>query len=105
MSLKATYFYFKTYWLSTAFFGYLVMSTLLKSFTSIDLTIPCFIKYFTGHKCLGCGLTTAVTHLLRLDFQAAFKANALVFIVLPALGYLFIRHWLTFQRKQTARKG
>jgi len=49
--------YFKKYWLTAVFFSYLVLSTILKSYTNIDFTIPCFIKYSTGHECYGCGLT------------------------------------------------
>lgn len=100
MTLTLVIKYIKTYWMSSIFFGYMIVTTLLKAFTSIDITIPCINYLVTGHTCYGCGMTTAVTHLLRFDIRAAFETNALVFIVLPVLGYLIVRHWQQFKNEQ-----
>jgi hypothetical protein len=92
--------YLKTNQLTVVFLSYMVGATLLKSYTAIDITFPCLIQYVTGHECYGCGLTTATAYLLKLDIPAAFEANALVFVVLPALLLMLIRHWLNFQQNQ-----
>lgn len=78
----------------------MILTTILRSYTEIDMTIPCLIRYYTGHRCYGCGMTSAATHLLRLDFYAAFQANALVFVVLPLMGVLLVRHWHQFAKTQ-----
>ena len=46
------------------------------------LAIPCPIRLVTGLKCPGCGITTCLLSLIRLDFHAAFHANPLVFCLL-----------------------
>ncbi|QSE98313.1 DUF2752 domain-containing protein [Fulvivirga lutea] len=92
--------YLKTYWLTAAFFGYLIFSVAIKSYVGLDYTIPCLIRYTTGIKCLGCGLTTAATHLLTLDFIGAYQSNPLIFIILPALVFLLINHWRKYLKMQ-----
>lgn len=96
-TIKQLLTYVRVYWMTATLLLYMAITTLLSSYSSFDFTVPCFIKYFTGHACYGCGLTTAVTHLLRMDPVAAYQANALVFIVLPVLCFLIVRHWLRFQ--------
>lgn len=78
----------------------MVISVVLKSYSFLDITISCPIYYFMGYKCHGCGLTTATSRLLHLDIQGAYDANALVFIVLPFLTFLLLRHWIQFVREQ-----
>lgn len=92
--------YIKKYSLTVVLLMYLGGTTVLKAFTQIDITIPCLIKLFTGHSCYGCGLTTAVTHLLKFEIHEAYEANALVFIVLPVLLILIVRHWMVFRHEQ-----
>ncbi|WP_422362457.1 DUF2752 domain-containing protein [Reichenbachiella sp.] len=75
-------------------------STILKAFTSLDLTIPCLIKLITHNDCYGCGLTTAATHLLQFQPKLAYEANALVFVILPLLGFLMIKHLRDFIKDQ-----
>ena len=103
MTLKLGIKYLKTYWISTAFFGYMILTTILKAFTSIDMTIPCLNYYFTGHTCWGCGMTTAAVYLLKLDVRAAIETNPLVFIVLPTLTFLIVRHWRRFKAEQLSK--
>jgi len=102
-NLKLLFSYLKTYWITASLLGYMVVSTTMLSMTSIDLTIPCVIRYCTGEKCYGCGLTTASMHLLRLDLQSAFEANPLIFILLPWLIFLIVRHWITFKKSNPAK--
>lgn len=40
----------------------------------------CPVKYYTGFDCPGCGGTRMVMALLNLDFEQAFRYNALLFI-------------------------
>ena len=57
-------------------------------FLFVDLTglgIPCLFRMATGLKCPGCGVTTMVESLARLDFASAFEANPFVFSTLPFL--------------------
>ena len=52
--------------------------------TLTGIGIPCPIRLVTGYLCPGCGITHCFLALARLDFRAAFEANALVFCLLPA---------------------
>ena len=63
---------------------YFLCSVLLKMLFNLDYTIPCIWKTFFGFECPGCGMTTAFSELLKLNLTAAFKTNALLFIVAPA---------------------
>lgn len=80
------------------------------------LGVPCLFKAAFGIPCPGCGMTHAFLALLKLDFKAAFRYNAMIFVlpfvaaflVLPfdffrskkmtpvwiAIGALFIANWI-----------
>ena len=47
------------------------------------LGIPCIFHSLTGLHCPGCGITRMFVALGRLDFIAAWDANALVLVLLP----------------------
>ncbi len=47
------------------------------------LGIPCLLTLFTKGYCPGCGITRMFLALSRFDFAGAFRANALVMILLP----------------------
>ena len=47
--------------------------------------LPCPIKLVTGKYCPGCGVTRMLLAMLRLDFEAAFYANRLLFFLLPVI--------------------
>lgn len=55
--------------------------------------IPCVFRLVTGLKCPGCGVTTMLLKLINLDFTSAFRANMVLFCMLPAFAVLFIL-WL-----------
>ena len=67
--------------------------------TKTRLGIPCLFHLVTGWQCPGCGVSRMCLALLRLDFRAAFRANAAIFCLLPLMGataarllYLYIRY-------------
>lgn len=45
--------------------------------------IPCVFHMATGLCCPGCGVSRMCLALLRLDFRAAFRANAAIMLLLP----------------------
>ena len=84
--------------LFSLFFLFIGVSILLKAFVGVDFTIPCVIKLTTGHECLGCGITTACTHLARMEFTQAVHANALAIpLVIAFIIYLIwdVRNFLS----------
>lgn len=58
-----------------------------------NLAIPCMFRKVTGWLCPGCGITTLILALIRLDFRSAFQANSFLFVtgplLLAELGYCF----------------
>ena len=47
--------------------------------------IPCVFRLVTGLRCPGCGVSGMLLSLLKLDFAAAFRHNAVLFCMLPFL--------------------
>ncbi len=56
----------------------------------------CIWYLLSGHKCLGCGITTAIIYLLQGKFHLAYEANHLVFIVFLILLYC----WLSYIKRE-----
>ena len=56
------------------------------------LSIPCLFRWMTGLRCPGCGVTKLCVSLLRLDFSGAFAANPMLFLLLPWLGFVFLKY-------------
>lgn len=58
------------------------------------ICIPCMFRLVTGYKCPGCGITTMILRLSRLNFAGAFIANPFLFVTAPFLAaeliYAFI---------------
>lgn len=54
------------------------------------VSIPCFFYKITGYKCPGCGITHMFMSIARLDLEAAFSSNQVLFFMLPFLGGLFM---------------
>lgn len=50
-----------------------------------NLAIPCIFRKVTGWLCPGCGITTLIICLAKLDFQGAYHANPFLFITGPFL--------------------
>lgn len=56
--------------------------------------IPCPFRLLTGLKCPGCGVTTMLCDLLRLDVLGAFEANpVLLFLLAPSLLLIVLLEW------------
>lgn len=47
--------------------------------------IPCPIRLATGKYCPGCGISRMILAFLKLDFEEAFRANRLLFFLLPII--------------------
>lgn len=58
----------------------------------------CPFKALTGLRCPGCGLTHAAIHLMHLDFNGAFHANALFVLIFLYIIYAVIR-FLYYKKK------
>jgi hypothetical protein len=91
MMARRIYLYICRHWLLCLLGGYQLCSILLTLLSGIDIGIPCIWLAMFGSTCPGCGLTRATCALFRLDPVAAFQANPLVFIVLPALAYYVVQ--------------
>lgn len=55
--------------------------------------IPCPFHLVTGLLCPGCGVTTMLVALSRLDVRAAFAANAFLLCTLPLLVFELVHEW------------
>lgn len=61
---------------------------ILLHYTGIGLVCP--VRFVTGLKCPGCGVTHMCLALMRLDFAAALMANPALFLSAPLLMIIFI---------------
>lgn len=61
---------------------------ILLHYTGIGLVCP--VRFVTGLKCPGCGVTHMCLALMRLDFAMAFMANPALFLSAPLLMIIFI---------------
>ncbi|WP_139958538.1 DUF2752 domain-containing protein [Flavicella sediminum] len=78
------------------------ISTLVaKACFSIDVLIPCLWKMLFHTNCWGCGISTAFIHLLHFNFQSAYQANPLVFIVLGISLFFFLRDINQFNKNNS----
>ena len=81
---------------------YFMFSAILKTVSGIDICIPCIWKSILGFNCPGCGLTTALISLMELNFNHAFEANWLIFIIIPYAIYSLMQDYVSLQRKYRA---
>ncbi len=68
---------------------------------SFDIGIPCPIKKLTGFSCPGCGVSRMCLALLDLDFEKAFVANPVLFVILPILICLAIASIIRYIKYDT----
>lgn len=52
----------------------------------------CIWYLLTGHKCLGCGITTAIVYLLQGKYVLAYESNHLVYVIFPILLYCWLHY-------------
>jgi hypothetical protein len=77
-----------------AVLGAAVAGTLLVAFrdpNEAGLYPGCPFLALTGFYCPGCGMTRLVHALAHWDVGTAFGLNPLFFVLLPVLGYLYVR--------------
>lgn len=74
-------------------------------FSKTGLGIPCVFHLVTGLNCPGCGVTRMAASLLRLDLSSAFRANAAVLILSPAIAALLIHCAVRYVRFGTKASG
>ena len=66
------------------------------------LAIPCLFRAVTGRLCPGCGVTRLCLALLRWDLAAAWEANPVLLLMLPAVAVLGVRLAIRYVRKDSA---
>jgi hypothetical protein len=71
--------------------AWIVGSIALYDRTGIDVRLPCLIEAILGVECPGCGLSRAFQALLHGDLAGAWAHNPLVFVVLPAGAFYWVR--------------
>ena len=52
--------------------------------------IPCVFHLITGLNCPGCGVSRMIISIINLDFEAAFRYNAALFVLSPVFLILAI---------------
>ena len=77
---------------------YFFISIVLKGMNIVDMTVPCLFKTFFNISCLGCGLTSASIHILKLEFVKAFSCNPIIFIIIPLSLILLIKNYYIFKK-------
>ena len=65
--------------------------------------IPCPIKLITGFSCPGCGVTRMCMALIKFDFVSAYKANKVLFCLLPLLIITILRTIYLYIKKGQKR--
>lgn len=73
---------------------YIAMPTVLialpKDFFDTGQTV-CLSQKIFDIECYGCGMTSAIMHLVHLDFEVAYAYNMLSFLVFPILSFLWAK--------------
>ena len=59
----------------------------------------CFSVLILGRECFGCGMTRAIMHLIHFEFQEAYYYNAMSFVVLPLLAWLWVSWFIKDLKK------
>lgn len=77
---------------------YFLISSTLRMFNVIDITIPCLFTLIFDINCWGCGLTRAFIELLRFDFKLAWSYNPIIFLLIPATFYYVIKDYANYKK-------
>ncbi|MFN5458347.1 MAG: DUF2752 domain-containing protein [Bacteroidota bacterium] len=92
--------YIRKNWLFSTLIFYEIIAIILKFFSGINLTIPCFFNFFFKINCPGCGLTRAFISLISLNFADAWNKNPLIFFVIPIIIFFLIYDFNKFKRSK-----
>lgn len=65
-------------------------------YTRTGIGIPCPLRFLTGLKCPGCGVTRMCVSLLRGDFSAAWSYNPVILCLLPFFVFLGIQSIISY---------
>lgn len=81
-------------------FGLIYLLTiLLERYTAWHVSIPCLFKKLFGINCPGCGLSRAIVALLEGHITEAWHHNALLFVLIPVLGFTLVQQWISIYHK------
>ena len=83
--------------LVSTFGFYILTSAILKATSDIDICIPCIWKSLFGFECPGCGLTSALISLIKLDFRNAIESNWIIFVIVPVGLYYLAKDFSKFK--------
>lgn len=68
--------------------------------TSFDTgPTTCIFTLFTGHKCLGCGMTRACMRIIHFDIKGALLYNKMSLIVFPIIAFYYAKEFLILLSK------
>jgi hypothetical protein len=81
--------------------AYLILSSILKATTGLDICIPCLWETIFGIHCPSCGLTSAFISLISLDYRKAMESNWIIFFVIPFGIYYLIQDYIRFKKNTT----
>ena len=62
------------------------------------LPVKCPVLWLTGISCPGCGMTRALAAVCRLDFDAAWYYNPVIFYLIPAAPVMVIAYFRNDKR-------
>ncbi|MDR0263254.1 MAG: DUF2752 domain-containing protein [Sphingobacterium sp.] len=96
--------YLKYHWIYSLVLGYFGIAISLYLFMDIHILVPCLWKAVSGYDCPGCGLTTALIALLRLEWREAWLENPLIYMLVPLLTVLILRDFVAFWRKKSVEE-
>ena len=65
--------------------------------------LDCPFRVMTGFNCPGCGTTRGLHRLLHGDIVGAFQFNPIMFLLLPILLFVLIRHTIAVIRRMPVR--
>lgn len=74
-------------WIIRIYFGGLILAPIVLLILPADYfdtgSTVCLSVLLFHRKCIGCGITRAIMHLIHFDFTQAAHFNKLSFVVLP----------------------
>jgi len=89
--------YLRLHWIYTILIGYFSVAIALYMVSDIHILIPCLWKAISGYECPGCGLTTAFIALLKMQWEDAWSANPMIFVLIPVFICLILRDFKRFK--------